>query len=85
MKTDIDMFFLNIEHFLSDIRGSRYLHLKKVYFFVGHPVSQVNEVKLVVPQQTLEETNPREDTTLNGQNLEWTQPRLKQILKKKFL
>ena len=38
MKTDINMFVLNIEHFFSDIRGSRHLHLKKVYFFVGHPV-----------------------------------------------
>ena len=32
------MFIVNIEYFLSDIRGPRYLHLKKVYFFVGHPV-----------------------------------------------
>ena len=38
MKTDINMFIFNIEHFLSDIRGPRYLHLKKVYFSVGHPV-----------------------------------------------
>ena len=30
MKTDINTFLSNIEHFLSDIRGSRYLHLKKV-------------------------------------------------------
>ena len=30
-------FLFDIEHFLSDIRGPRYL--KKVYFFVGHPVS----------------------------------------------
>ena len=37
LKTDINMFLLNIEHLLSDIRGSRYLHLKKVYLFVGHP------------------------------------------------
>ena len=29
---------MNIEHFLGDIRGLRYLHLKKVHFFVGHPV-----------------------------------------------
>ena len=40
MKTDINMLLLNIEHFLSDIRGSRYVHLKKVYLFVGHPVSR---------------------------------------------
>ena len=38
MKTNIDMFLFNIEPLLSDIRGPRYLHLKKVYFFVGHPV-----------------------------------------------
>ena len=38
MKTGIDMFLLNIEDFLCDFRGSRYLHLKKVFFFVGHPV-----------------------------------------------
>ena len=38
MKAGIHMFLLNIEHFLSDILGSRYLRLKKVYFFVGHPV-----------------------------------------------
>ena len=41
MKTDIDMFLLNIEQFLRDIRGSRYLHLKKVYCFVGHPVPYI--------------------------------------------
>ena len=33
-----NMFLFDIEHFLSDVRGLRYLHLKKVYFFVGHPV-----------------------------------------------
>ena len=33
------MFISNIEHFLSDIWGPRYLHLKKVYLFVG--ISQV--------------------------------------------
>ena len=38
MRTDTNMFIFNIEHILSDIRGPRYLHLKKVYFFVGHPV-----------------------------------------------
>ena len=38
MKTNINMFLFDIEHFLSDIRGPRYLHLKKVYFYVGHPV-----------------------------------------------
>ena len=38
MKTDINMFLLNIEHNLSDIRGSSYLNLEMVYFFVGHPV-----------------------------------------------
>ena len=38
MKTNINMFLFDMEHFLSDIMGSRYLHIKKVYFFVGHPV-----------------------------------------------
>jgi len=38
MKTNINMFLFDMEYFLSDIRGPRYLHLKKVYFFVGHPV-----------------------------------------------
>ena len=38
MKTDINMYLMNIEIFLSDIRGSRYLHIEKVYFFVGHSV-----------------------------------------------
>ena len=38
MKTNINMFLFDIEHFFSDIRGPGYLHLKKVYFFVGHPV-----------------------------------------------
>ena len=38
IKTDINMFILNIENFFRDFRGSRYLHLNKVYFFVGHPV-----------------------------------------------
>ena len=38
MKTDINRFLLNIEHVLSDIRGSRYLDVRKVYLFVGHPV-----------------------------------------------
>ena len=33
MKTNID-----IEYFLSDIWGTRYLHLKKVYLFVHHLV-----------------------------------------------
>ena len=42
MKTDIDMFLLNIEQFLRDIRGSRYLHLEKVYFFVGRPFSFIH-------------------------------------------
>ena len=32
------MFIFYIEHFLSDIRSPQYFHLKKVYFFVGHPV-----------------------------------------------
>ena len=39
MKTDIDMFVFNIELFLSDVRGPRYLHLKKGVLFVGHPVA----------------------------------------------
>ena len=38
MKTDKNMFLLNIEHVLSEIRGSRYLDVQKVYLFVGHPV-----------------------------------------------
>ena len=38
MITDINMLIFNFEHFLSDIRVQGYLHLKKVYFFVGHPV-----------------------------------------------
>ena len=38
MKTNINMFLFDIEHFFSDIRGPGYLHLKKVHFFVGHPV-----------------------------------------------
>ena len=41
MKTDINMLISNIEHFLSDIRGPRYLYLKKLYFSVGHPVSLI--------------------------------------------
>ena len=40
IKTNINMFLFDIEHFLSAISGPRYLHLKKVYFFVGHPVGQ---------------------------------------------
>ena len=40
MKTEINKLLLSIEHFLSDIRGPRYLYLKKVYFFVGHPVQR---------------------------------------------
>ena len=38
MKTDINMFIFNTKFVLSDIRGPRYLNLKKVYFFVGHLV-----------------------------------------------
>ena len=38
LKAEINMFLLSLERFLSDIRGPRYLHLIKVYFFVGHPV-----------------------------------------------
>ena len=38
MKTDMIMFLFYIKHFLSDIRDLRYLHIKKVYLFVGHPV-----------------------------------------------
>ena len=33
------MFIFNIELFLSDIGGPINFHLKKVYFFVGHPVA----------------------------------------------
>ena len=43
MKTDMNMFLLNIEHFLGDIRGSGYLPIKKVYFFVGHPVQNIRQ------------------------------------------
>ena len=39
MKTEINTFLLNIKHTLSDIRGPIYLHLRKVYFFMGHQVS----------------------------------------------
>ena len=38
MKINTDMFLFDIDHFLCDVMGPRYLHLKKVYFFVGHPV-----------------------------------------------
>ena len=44
MKADMNTFIFNIEHFLSNIRGPRYLHLRKVYFFVGHLVPNESEV-----------------------------------------
>ena len=34
------VFFLVSNIFFSDIRGPRYLPLKKVYFFVGHLVQE---------------------------------------------
>ena len=37
MKTEIHKFLLGIEHIHSDIRGPKYLPLKKVYFFCGSP------------------------------------------------
>ena len=46
IKTDIDMFIYNIEHFLRDIRAPRYLHLKKLYFFAGHPVWEPQKSKM---------------------------------------
>ena len=43
------MFIFNIEHFLSDIRGPRYLHLKKVAVaFYGFPKCQVYLLSYVV-------------------------------------
>ena len=38
LKEDIHRFISSTELFLSDIRGLRYIGLKKVNFFVGHPV-----------------------------------------------
>ena len=38
LKEDIHRFISSTELFLSDIRGLRYTGLKKVNFFVGHPV-----------------------------------------------
>ena len=45
MKTNINMFLFDIEHFLSDIMGPRYSHLKKVYFFAGLPVVTEDSLK----------------------------------------
>ena len=41
LKEDIHRFISSIELFLRDIRGLRYVDLKKVNFFVGHPVGRV--------------------------------------------
>ena len=38
LKEDIHRFISSTELFLRDIRGLRYDDLKKVNFFVGHPV-----------------------------------------------
>ena len=38
LKEDIHRFIPSTEPFLSDIRGLRYTGLRKVNFFVGHPV-----------------------------------------------
>ena len=38
LKDDIHRFISSTELFLSNIRGLRYTGLKKVKFFVGHPV-----------------------------------------------
>ena len=46
MRTKVNMFLFDIEHFLSDIRGPRYLHLKMVYFFVGHPVYRLTAIEV---------------------------------------
>ena len=46
IKAEINMFLLSLERFFNDIRGPRYLHLKKVYFFVGHPVDRWRERKI---------------------------------------
>ena len=40
LKEDIHRFISSTELFLSDIRGLRYTGLKKVNFFVGHPVCE---------------------------------------------
>ena len=39
LKEDIYRFIFSTELFLSNIRGLRYTDLKKVNFFVGHPVA----------------------------------------------
>ena len=57
MKTDINMFLFNIEHFWSDIRGPKYLHLKKVYFFVGHPVVYLRPL-ISLSKSSVLEMNP---------------------------
>ena len=46
MKTDLNMFVFDIEIFLSDVRGPRYLHLKMVYNFVAHPVIYYNKTSV---------------------------------------
>ena len=38
LKEDIHRFISSTKLFLSDMRGLRYTGLKKVNFFVGHPV-----------------------------------------------
>ena len=42
LKKDIHRFISTTELFLSDIRGLRNTGLKKVNFFVGHPVAYVD-------------------------------------------
>ena len=42
LKEDIHRFISSTEFFLRDIRGPRYTGLKKVNFFVGHPVLRLS-------------------------------------------
>ena len=42
LKEDIKRFISSTELDLRDIRGLRYVDLKKVNFFVGHPVGSLN-------------------------------------------
>ena len=43
LKEDIHRFISSTELFMSNIRGLRYTGLKKVHFFVGHPVQAGQE------------------------------------------
>ena len=70
MKTDINMFFFNIEIFLSYIRGPRYLHLKKVYFF-GSPgmFKEIVGPKIVGPKILGPKTLGTKNFSAKGRNL----------------